>query len=371
MDNIISFIIHYYSYPEVKKTTTTKKQQLKISPLTFDSTDTETIFSFVIHPPLSLPTAHSTLYWLSYTQTPLMDRYHKIQKVGEGAYGIVYQATDNVTGATVALKEICIDSSYEGVPATAIREVSLLKVLRHDNIVKLLDVCQTDMHLILVFEYIEQDLRKYMDKCESTGVDAGSIQHFLRDLLKAICFCHQQDVLHRDLKPQNLLISRDKELKLADFGLGRSFGIPIKKLSHEVVTLWYRPPDVLLGSTQYGTTVDMWSIGCIFAEMVFCQPLFAGKNDADQLLLIFKFLGTPNTTVWPSMHTYPNSSNMLSKEDFRTNILPQCEEYFSQPRMEKLRPEGIDLLRRFLRYEPSERISAEDALRHPYFSIQF
>lgn len=102
-------------------------------------------------------------------------------------------------------------------------------------------------------------------------------------------------------------------LKLADFGLGRAFGIPVKKFTHEVVTLWYRSPDVLLGSTQYGTPVDIWSVGCIFAELATGVPLFAGKNDADQLLQIFKFLGTPNADVWPSMNQYPNSTNMLSR----------------------------------------------------------
>uniref|UniRef100_A0A0A9WUZ6 Cell division protein kinase 5 n=1 Tax=Lygus hesperus TaxID=30085 RepID=A0A0A9WUZ6_LYGHE len=116
----------------------------------------------------------------------------------------------------------------------------------------------------------------------------------MRDLLKGVGYCHQRSVLHRDLKPQNLLISREKVLKLADFGLGRAFGIPVKKFTHEVVTLWYRSPDVLLGSTQYGTPVDIWSVGCIFAEMATGLPLFAGKNDADQLLQIFKFLGTPS-----------------------------------------------------------------------------
>lgn len=299
-----------------------------------------------------------------------MNRYHKLLKVGEGTYGVVYQATDNITKATVALKEIRIDSRSEGVPATAIREVSLLKVLRHPNIVKLLDVCQTETHLILVFEYLEQDLRKYMDQYE-TGIDAQSIQHFMRDLLQAICFCHQHDVLHRDLKPQNLLISREKELKVADFGLGRSFGIPMKKFSHEVVTLWYRSPDILLGSTQYGVTVDMWSIGCIFAEMVSSTPLFAGKSDADQLLLIFQFLGTPSIAEWPSMNSYPNSSNTLSKNEFRKNMPAQCDAFFATAPFEKLRPEGIDLLRQLLRYEPSERISAADALNHPYFSVTF
>lgn len=300
-----------------------------------------------------------------------MDRYYKTMKVGQGAYGTVYQAKDNRTGETVALKEIRIDSHQEGVPAAAIREVSLLKVLRHKNIVKLLDVCQTEVHLILVFEYIDQDLRKYLDHYESTGLDQRTIQRFLRDLLTAMDFCHDQDVLHRDIKPQNLLISRNKDLKVADFGLGRSFGIPIKNLSHEVVTLWYRSPDVLLGSRQYGTTVDMWSVGCVFAEMVTCSPLFPGKNDAEQLLLIFKFLGSPNVEVWPSMNSYPNSTNMLSKVEFRENLKPACESVFSTPAYERIGPQGIDLLRRMLKYEPSQRISAKEALNHPYMQLQF
>lgn len=300
-----------------------------------------------------------------------MERYCKTSKVGQGTYGTVYQATDNKTGETVALKEIRIDSNQEGVPASAIREVSLLKVLRHKNIVTLLDVCQTEGHLILVFEYIEKDLRRFLDQYETSGLDQRTIQRFLRDLLTAVKFCHDQDVLHRDLKPQNLLISRNKELKVADFGLGRSFGIPIKNLSHEVVTLWYRSPDVLLGSRQYGTTVDMWSVGCIFAEMVTCTALFPGKNDAEQLMLIFKFLGSPNVTVWPSMNSYPNSANMLSKPEFTENLEPMCEVAFCTPAYERIGRHGIDLLRQFLRYEPSQRITADDALKHPYFQVEF
>ncbi|EKF29495.1 cell division protein kinase 2, putative [Trypanosoma cruzi marinkellei] len=298
-------------------------------------------------------------------------RYERQEKIGEGTYGVVYRARDTATGATVALKRIRLDTEEEGVPCTAIREISLLKELRHPNIVKLLDVCHSESRLTLVFEYMELDLKKYMDQ-EEGNLDSATIQDFMRDLLNGVRFCHDRNVLHRDLKPPNLLISREKSLKLADFGLGRAFGIPVKKFTHEVVTLWYRSPDVLLGSTQYGTPVDIWSVGCIFAEMVIGAPLFAGKNDADQLLRIFRFLGTPNNQVWPSMNQYPNSTNMLSKPEFLQNLAAECETQFrTVPAYAKLGPEGIDLLRRLLKYEPSERLTAAQALEHPYFSVEF
>nr|AAC48318.1 cdc2-related protein kinase 1 [Trypanosoma cruzi] len=298
-------------------------------------------------------------------------RYERQEKIGEGTYGVVYRARDTATGATVALKRIRLDTEEEGVPCTAIREISLLKELRHANIVKLLDVCHSESRLTLVFEYMELDLKKYMDQ-EEGNLDAATIQDFMRDLLNGVRFCHDRNVLHRDLKPPNLLISREKSLKLADFGLGRAFGIPVKKFTHEVVTLWYRSPDVLLGSTQYGTPVDIWSVGCIFAEMVIGAPLFAGKNDADQLLRIFRFLGTPNNQVWPSMNQYPNSTNMLFKPEFLQNLAAECETQFrTVPAYAKLGPGGIDLLRRLLKYEPSERLTAAQALEHPYFSVEF
>jgi cyclin-dependent kinase len=168
-----------------------------------------------------------------------------------------------------------------------------------------------------------------------------------------------------------LLISRDKALKLADFGLGRAFGIPVKKFTHEVVTLWYRSPDVLLGSTNYGTPVDIWSVGCIFAEMALGRPLFAGKNDADQLVKIFQFLGTPDRSSWPTMNDNANASTMLTRDEFLTNYAPQCDALFQTPEYAKLGPQGCDLLKRMLRYEPSHRITAAEALQHPYFAERF
>ncbi|KAG8342303.1 Protein kinase domain [Trypanosoma vivax] len=301
----------------------------------------------------------------------MSSRYERQEKVGEGAYGLVYKARDVNTGSIVALKRIRLDTEEEGVPCTAIREISLLKELRHQNIVRLLDVCHSENRLTLVFEYMELDLRKYIDR-ENCNLDSATIQGFMRCLLKGLRFCHEHNVLHRDLKPANLLISREKELKLADFGLGRAFGIPVKKLTHEVVTLWYRAPDVLLGSTQYGTSVDLWSVGCIFAEMAIGSPLFTGKNDADQLLHIVQFLGTPTKEIWPSIDQYPNSENMLKKPEFQRVYPASCDEKFrTLPKYAKLGAHGIDLLRSLLRYDPNTRLTAAEALEHPYFSEVF
>ena len=301
-----------------------------------------------------------------------MSRYEKIEKVGEGTYGVVFRAKDiQNNNAIVALKKIRLDSEEEGVPCTAIREISLLKELRHDNIVKLLDVCHSERKLTLVFEYLDMDLKKFMDR-EQGNLDPATVQMFLKDLLKGVQYCHSRNVLHRDLKPQNLLISKEKQLKLADFGLGRAFGIPVKKFTHEVVTLWYRSPDVLLGSTQYGTPVDVWSVGCIFAEMATGTPLFAGKNDADQLAKVFKFLGTPNNHTWRSMNSYPNSNAVLGRPELLQNHIAEYHRMFAENGgFAKLGPEGMDLLLQLLKYEPSERISAVEALNHPYFSVEF
>lgn len=132
-----------------------------------------------------------------------------------------------------------------------------------------------------------------------------TVKSFLFQLLKGIENCHKNKVLHRDLKPQNLLISREGILKLADFGLARAFGIPVKNYTHEVVTLWYRAPDILLGSKKYSTSVDIWSIGCIFAELVNRKPLFAGCSEEDQLKKIFSIRGTPSLDDWPEMQDLP------------------------------------------------------------------
>ncbi|XP_067843925.1 cyclin-dependent kinase 2-like isoform X1 [Heptranchias perlo] len=196
-----------------------------------------------------------------------MDNFQKVEKIGEGTYGVVYKAMNKVTGEMVALKKIRLDAEMEGVPSTAIREISLLKELNHPNIVKLLDVIHSEKKLYLVFEFLNQDLKKYMDSAPPTGLPLQLVKSYLFQLLQGVAFCHSHRVLHRDLKPQNLLINDAGAIKLADFGLARAFGVPVRTYTHEVVTLWYRAPEILMGCKFYSTAVDVWSIGCIFAEM--------------------------------------------------------------------------------------------------------
>jgi len=284
-------------------------------------------------------------------------KYKKLEKIGEGTYGVVYKAKDKRKNILVALKKIRLESEDEGTPSTAVREVSILKQLQHPNIVQLYEVIHTESSLTLVFEYLDQDLKNYLDACGDKGIDDYTVKSFLYQLLQGIAFCHKNHILHRDLKPQNLLINMEGELKLADFGLARGFGIPVKKFTHEVVTLWYRPPDVLLGSTTYSTPVDIWGIGCIFAEMVTGRPLFCGASDQDQLVKIFKILGTPTPADWQDIIKLP-----AWKPD-----LPMFKAKKLKKVVTRLDKNGLDLLQLMLMHDPKKRISAEAAMRHCFF----
>ncbi|KAK9507089.1 hypothetical protein O3M35_008905 [Rhynocoris fuscipes] len=212
-----------------------------------------------------------------------------------------------------------MESDDEGIPSTAIREISLLKELVHPNI--------------------------------------ELVKSYLYQILQAILFCHKRRVLHRDLKPQNLLIATKGVIKLADFGLGRAIGIPVRVYTHEVVTLWYRAPEVLLGATRYSCPVDIWSIACIFAEMATRKPLFQGDSEIDQLFRIFRVLTTPDETIWPGVSLLP---------DYKTSF-PNWMNYNLETQVKNIDKDGIDLLKKMLIYNPIARISAKDAVTHPYF----
>ena len=234
-----------------------------------------------------------------------------------------------------------------------------MKELKHENIVALHDVIHTENKLMLVFEFMDGDLKKYMDTQGDKGaLNPRTIKSFMYQLLRGIDFCHKNRVLHRDLKPQNLLINGKGQLKLGDFGLARAFGIPVNTFSNEVVTLWYRAPDVLLGSRTYNTSIDIWSAGCIMAEMYTGRPLFPGTTNEDQLIRIFRIMGTPTERTWPGLTQYPEYKpnwQMYATQPL-TNILPQID------------PAGIELLQHMLQLRPELRISAHDALQHHWFN---
>ncbi|KAL5679016.1 hypothetical protein ACJX0J_005401, partial [Zea mays] len=261
--------------------------------------------------------------------------YEKVEKIGEGTYGVVYKALDKATNETIALKKIRLEQEDEGVPSTAIREISLLKEMNHGNIVRLHDVVHSEKRIYLVFEYLDLDLKKFMDSCPEFAKNPTLIKSYLYQILHGVAYCHSHRVLHRDLKPQNLLIDRrTNALKLADFGLARAFGIPVRTFTHEVVTLWYRAPEILLGARQYSTPVDVWSVGCIFAEMVNQKPLFPGDSEIDELFKIFRILGTPNEQSWPGVSCLP---------DFKT-AFPRWQAQDLATVVPNLDPAGLDLL---------------------------
>eukprot|EP00189_Rhodosorus_marinus_P004307 CAMPEP_0113965738 /NCGR_PEP_ID=MMETSP0011_2-20120614/7922_1 /TAXON_ID=101924 /ORGANISM="Rhodosorus marinus" /LENGTH=310 /DNA_ID=CAMNT_0000978305 /DNA_START=180 /DNA_END=1109 /DNA_ORIENTATION=+ /assembly_acc=CAM_ASM_000156 len=292
-----------------------------------------------------------------------MRTYVLTEKLGEGVHGHVYKARDTVTGEWVALKKTWVRSD-DGIPSTALREVSILRTLDNPHVVKLKDIIHKEkvvggsrtQELTLVFEYIEHDLKKFMDQKTRGRLDMATVQSFCYQILHGLEHCHSNSIMHRDLKPQNILVSEDCRIKIADFGLGRVFSAQEGHYTEQIVTLRYRSPEVLLGTDGYSTAVDIWSVGCILAEMITGTPVFMGDSEIEQLLLIFRRRGTPTTSTWPKLMKHPN-----------WHQFPSWEPKLISEEFPELDPLCADVLERMLQLDPTKRITASEALCHPFF----
>ena len=285
--------------------------------------------------------------------------YEILNRIEEGSYGIVSRARHKPTGEVVALKQLKLDKEKYGFPITSLREIHTLMEARHPHIVELqkLVVGSTLSQIYLVMEFVEHDLKTLLNRMRTPFLPS-EIKTLLKQILSAVALMHSRWIVHRDLKTSNLLMSNRGSIKIADFGLARMFGDPLENMTNLVVTLWYRAPELLLGARQYGTEVDMWSVGCIFAELLQKEPLFPGKNEADQVSKIFFLLGQPSEANWRGYSKLPNVP---------TRIRAPTRSHLSH-RFRYCTEATRDLLQRMLTYDPSCRITAEEALQHPYFT---
>ncbi|XP_024026224.1 cyclin-dependent kinase C-2 [Morus notabilis] len=303
-----------------------------------------------------------------------VDCFEKLEQIGEGTYGQVYMAREIKTGEIVALKKIRMDNEREGFPITAIREIKILKKLHHENVIKLKEIVtspgpEKDEQgrpdgnkykggIYMVFEYMDHDLTGLADR-PGMRFSVPQIKCYMRQLLTGLHYCHVNQVLHRDIKGSNLLIDNEGNLKLADFGLARSFSNDHNaNLTNRVITLWYRPPELLLGTTKYGPAVDMWSVGCIFAELLHGKPIFPGKDEPEQLNKIFELCGAPDEVNWPGVSKIPWYNNLKPTRPMKRR-LREVFRHFDR--------HALELLERMLTLDPSQRISAKDALDAEYF----
>lgn len=274
-----------------------------------------------------------------------MHKYGEKEKLAEGGFGKVYKVRDLVTQRHVALKKIDLEEHMN----IGIREVTLLKSLHHPHIIALQEVFIEKESMFLVMELMHRNTRNFQ-------LAKPQMRTCMYQLLSAVCYAHEKSIVHRDIKPCNILLDEEqKRFLLADWGGGRCLR-PNRKYSQHACTVWYKPPEALLGEQGYTQAFDIWSLGCTFYELITGHVLFPGNAEIEQLFLIFRLFGTPDTNSWPQVHRLP---------DFSATKFPR---FTGSPlTCDGLTKEGLDLLSRMLICDPSQRITAAQALQHVYF----
>ncbi|EKD17964.1 uncharacterized protein L3040_004504 [Drepanopeziza brunnea f. sp. 'multigermtubi'] len=294
-----------------------------------------------------------------------VEDYEKLNDIEEGAYGWVSRAKDTATGKIVALKRLKMDDAQDGIPVTGLREIQTLRDCEHPNIVALQEVVVGEdtskiESVFLVLDFLEHDLKTLLEDMSEPFLPSET-KTLLLQLTSGVAYLHENWILHRDLKTSNLLLNNRGVLKIADFGMARYFGDPCPKLTQLVVTLWYRAPELLLGTERYGAAVDMWSVGCIFGELLTREPLLQGKNEVDSLSRIFELCGVPTEESWPGFRRLPNARSLKLPKN------PVAQGSVLRAKFPFLTTAGARLLMDLLSLDPGKRPTAREVLEHAFF----
>lgn len=297
-------------------------------------------------------------------------KYERIAKVGQGTFGEVFKARSRSNPKEiVALKKVLMDNEKEGFPITALREIKILQLLNHENVVNLLEICRTKPTLYnrnkasiyLVFEFCEHDLAGLLSN-PAVKFSCAEMKKLMQMLLNALYFIHSNKILHRDMKAANVLITKNGVLKLADFGLARAIHVNKEKqrYTNRVVTLWYRPPELLLGERNYGPPIDLWGAGCIMAELWTRTPIMQGNTEQHQLTLVSHLCGSITPDVWPNVDKLDLFDKMVLPSGQKRRVKERLRSYVKDT-------QALDLIDKMLSLDPSQRLDADSALNHDFF----
>ncbi|XP_072437354.1 cyclin-dependent kinase-like 4 isoform X1 [Chiloscyllium punctatum] len=291
-----------------------------------------------------------------------MEKYEKLAKIGEGSYSVVFKSRNKDTGQIVAIKKFMESEDNPFIKKVAVREIHILKQLKHNNLVNLIEVFRRKRKLHLVLEYCDHTVLNELERYPR-GLPETMVKNIMWQMLQAINFCHKRNCIHRDVKPENILITRQGVVKLCDFGFARILTGPGDDYTDYVATRWYRAPELLVGDTKYEAAVDIWAVGTVFAELVSGQALWPGKSDVDQIYLIIRTLGK----------LIPRHEHIFRNNQFFQGVnLPEPDPEDMEPLEDKfpnLNPHALTFMKSCLKMDPDDRCSCEDLFENPYFDL--